>query len=62
MITINYRATFIPNHYSQTFTGNGQTYEIARKDAERQLQEALTFLREHESQAILVSFVSLGVM
>ena len=58
-ITLDYRATFIPDHYSQTLSGTGMNSELARKDAEAQLKAVVENMRAHESRAVIVSFVRL---
>ena len=60
MHQISYRAVFLPDYYTQTFDGTGETREAARLDCENQLQVTLDQLRQHSKESvILVSFVCL---
>ena len=55
-----YRAIIQPDYFTQDFTGEGETKELARKDCENQLRAVLEQLRNTSRVPVaLVSFVCL---
>lgn len=57
MLHATYRATMHPDYHSTSFTGEGDSPEKARKDAEAQLTAYLNQLRAVHANTALVSFV-----
>lgn len=56
MLQIKYHAELSPADHSQEFLGVGESIELARKDAERQLSEALAVLRIKTPNVVLMNF------